>query len=307
VNPHPADPAQARPLARQEAFDALASAVAGLLSAGKSPVSAAVKPALAASTNYRFDESMLGFASFRSFLRAAQEAGAVVVVPAPTGTDVSVLPPGEADYAATPRPRSVPVRADVWQAFVDWSPGWIRLWDRAHALALRFPEQRSESEDPAHSAARRLWTAEPERFVAIPPVTPDTTLAWMAEFSDSLPVEDARDALFHALRGPKPIRAWTDAARRHGVYHRWHDRRLRHLRGVVLAWAARNDVDLADVPVGGPSGPAPFSATPPDAVASSLTARDGDPVRQWLLTLVDRLPAAELRSINVPAHHAAQS
>lgn len=303
MDPQSSEPDAALPLTRAESFEALARAVAGLRSAGRSTVSAAVKPALIAGTGYRFNEAALGYASFRDFLRAAQEARAVVVVPAASGTDVSVLPVDGDPGADAPRPRVAPVRADLWQAFVDWSPGWTRLWDRDRALALRFPERPDPSEDPANTQARSLWQAEPARFAAIAPVGIDTTLAWMAEFADALAVGAARDDLLGTLRGPKPLRAWTDAARKHALYDQWHERRLRHLRGAVLAWAARNDVDLSGVPVGGPSGPA---AGPAAAAGAAVAARDADPVRQWLLDLIGRLPASELATIHVSARHAAQ-
>lgn len=302
MDPHVPVADAAQPLTRSEAFQALALAVAGLRSAGRSTVSAAVKPALIASSGYRFEETALGFASFRDFLRAAQDAQAVVVVPAASGTDVSVLPAGGELPEDAPTPRVLPVRADLWQAFVDWSPGWARLWDRDRALALRFPERPDPSEDPGHTESRSLWQADPARFARIEPVEIDTTLAWMAEFADALPVGETRDRLLGTLRGPKPVRAWTDAARKHALYDQWHERRLRHLRGVVLAWAARNDVALAGVPVGGPSGP----PEPSPAGGTPAKARDTDPVRHWLLDLIGRLPADELATIHVSARHAAQ-
>lgn len=310
----PDSPASPAVLTRAAAFDALRFAVAGLLAASKPTLSAAVKPALLAGTNYRFNEAAFGMAGFREFLIAAQAAGAVALAPRPDGVDVEVLlVEGERNTPASGgRARVSPLRADLWQAFVDWSPGWARLWDRERELAVRFPEQPTEFEDPAHTQARALRDEQPGRFVPIPPVGVDVTVAWMAEFSDALAPGPVRGNLTGALTGPRPLRAWTAAVRDAGLYDHWHEARLRRLRGTVLGWAARNNVDLSKVPIGGPSGPGPATVPRPDDGLGSPTAApvvqvppEEAALRAWLHDLIDRVPGDELGSIQVPARHAA--
>lgn len=314
----PAVPGAVGPLTRDESFRALTETVARLDAASRSTLSAAVKPALVAGTGYRFDERAIGFASFREFLAAARHAGAVELEPGPGTSDVWVLVRphhGSVGPALAPTPGKPPaIRADLWQAFVDWAPGWTGLWDRHRASAVRFHEHPSPSEDPAQASWRALYAADAQRFVPIRPIDVETTLSWMAGFSDELAPGRTRTALLDALKGPRAVRTWTGTARSHGLYDRWHERRLRSLRGVVLAWAARNDVDLTDVPVGGPTGPPARTAdtngaatTDAATVAGAPPAHDPDPLRGWLLALVQELPADELALITVPARYAARA
>src|SRR4051795_11789255 len=80
---------------------------------GRSLRSASIKPGLQerarVALGEQFDEREFGFESFREFLRGAEAAGAVTILPAPIGPDVDIL--ANPDWVSpTAQPDGAPAR-----------------------------------------------------------------------------------------------------------------------------------------------------------------------------------------------------
>src|SRR5713226_2161078 len=139
---------------RVEAFRVLAEAVAELEQSGRRTYAAGLKPKLARRLLDGFDETILGYDSFRQFLEDAERHGTVRLVPGPNDLEVSSfqvvhtgpvtalpLPPSE-------RRKGPPLRQDIWDAFVDWRPGVRRVLDKTRVAAVMFPDEPSPLEKP---------------------------------------------------------------------------------------------------------------------------------------------------------------
>jgi hypothetical protein len=300
------------PLALSEAFDALVRVVSRLRTMGKSHRAASVKPDLRVETAYRFDERALGFPSFRAFLVAAEQANRIVLRPAPSGPDVDVYLAGEQAPLA-PRPIDTlhypEIRPDLWKNFVDWSPGWIRLYDRETGTAIRFPDKEIVGDDPDYDRLRALFRSQPDRFVPITPIDVRTTLDWMQQFARSFPDGPTRSVLEAGLLEPRPLREFTQAVRQRDLYGEWNLFRSDRLRTVILDWAAQHalDIDLdatsATEGIGAAfrkaaseEGPTPAAAPGHPPLPASAAVEE---LRGWAHRIIDRMDAAQL--LRLPA------
>ncbi len=286
---------------REAAFRALADLVENRLSEARSLRSAALKPLLVASG---FDERQLGFQTFRAFLQAAEEAGFVSIRPASAGPDVDVLPLGAPEGAAAPS-TSGRIRADIWDAFVDWNPGWSRLYDRERDRAFKIPANESMGESPAHNALRQEWKQAPERFAEITPISMQEAYSWMSEFLHSLPQEPARERLASTLASNFPFKHFRDEVRAVGLDHEWKKVQLERVRQKILDWASKHDIeiDLAYRPEVGAERVSPTRLTAGERFPGPRARIDESFTRTRILAAVNRMSTAELLRLPIPVEY----
>lgn len=286
---------------RQAAFARLSAIVERLVAEGRTTRSAGVKPALQFS-DIGFDETRLGFRSFRAFLEAAERAGYVRLRRAAEGPDVDVLPAmaaGDAE-AVTPPQR---IRRDLWSAFVDWRAEWSRVYDRETDAVGWLPAVEGPDEDSRTAELRRAMLANAERYVPIEPLDQQATLERMREFVDGLEEGAARTALEAALTSPRPIRAFVTAAHEAGVHEIWNAFRLKRVRDRISEWAAANRVELnltrEREPIGEPR-PAPRGRR---VAAVSASPGSLDDLRERVCRAVRRMSRGELLQLAIPLEY----
>ena len=128
---------------RREALELLSEVVARNHRDGRRSFAASLKPEMRRRSLDGFDEQRLGFSSFRRFLDYAVDEGAVELRAAPRGPDVVVVPIGGQPLASELAPGTArKIRGDIWDAFLDWTQGFTRLWDDEDKRAYRIPAER---------------------------------------------------------------------------------------------------------------------------------------------------------------------
>lgn len=285
------------------AFDLLARVVADYCETGRRSYSAGLKPELQRRTP-SFDEKALGFETFREFLRAAEGAQVVDLHPATRGPDIVVVPHGQPVPAAPvhPAPSRTPVRSDLWKAWVDWTPGYRKVYDRVHDAAERIPSVPTVALDGRQRELAEALEAGDDRVVPIPGIPIEEHLAWTAEFAAG--AGDAAPLLQEALRKQRPAMEFAAALRRMpSVAARWRGFQLERVRAVLKAWAAEHGLDIAiDAPV--PTAVAPPSRHESDTGGSSGGESDVEveELRRRAHHAVDRMSATELGDLRIPLH-----
>lgn len=253
-------------------------------------------------------EKDLGFQSFRAFLSFAQAQGLIVTRPAASDLYVylaSKAPaepdPGSAERSPVPSVRgSERLRSDIWSAFVDFHPGYIRVYDRGSKRAWKLPIVPTEAQSVAEAAVRRRLELEPDDFVVIPYIERDQQLGWMHEFAE---VQGAEfPALKTALEADRPLAAFANVIRTRPLMgDAWHASLLEKVRDVVAAWAQLHGItdDLSR------------SAAAPDKhgglgerVDTNAGGRGVDDseeiIRRRILDLLAQLPTEDLLRLTVP-------
>lgn len=284
---------------RREAFELLSALVNENYDVGRRSFGASLKPELRRRTYGGFDESRLQFASFRRFLEAAREVGVIDVHLAPKGPDLEATPPGRPPVTAAPTrvTRSRRLRRDLWEAFVNWDGGWVRVYDKQNERAVRFPKEPVPLE-PAESAdLREAVTAAPDRFVPIEPISFERQREWMLEFAASVPDPVVKSALELALTSERPVRDFTQALQsRPDVRKQWTTHRLVLVEAVARAWATAAGLDIE---IHQPRD----TDDEHDKPAASSEAKGTDRVlalRDVLHGAIDRMPESELLQIRLP-------
>lgn len=257
-----------------------------------------------------FSHTAVGHATFRAFLRSAEQAGAVrLVLPSPGGGgDVEVRPASERPCEPAERPDgamadparpALPLRPDLWHAFVDWTPGLLRAVDRETGKALVVSEAPSPAEPGETAAARRLINDSPDKYLPVAPIGRDLQASWMAEFVGALGPSPERDLLAAALRQERPLAAFAAAVRSMpALGDAWRAELTGRVARVIQEWASEHGVEL-DV-----HGPRPARA-PRRPVGPSPTAAVDDQweqaARRRILDALERLPLADLLRLPIPA------
>jgi len=288
----------------ETAFGLLREIVVEMHANGRRAYAASVKPRLADRTNGGFDVRTLGpgFASFRAFLDAAADAGVVVVTPAPVGPDVELLPIG----ATTLGPRDKPdhrrrIRRDLWRAFLDWTPGRLRAYDRERNRVIDIPADAAPLE-PAGQAGIRITLSDQKRFVPIPAIAEEEQRAWMEAFVKRAPPSRAIPmlelALFPALElalaSPQPFRAFSRVlAADPATLAEFNDYRLTEVSNHISSWITEHglQLDIFD----------PRSTVAEDPQHARV-AEDGHAarLRRAVHAAVDRMPPEALKALHIP-------
>ncbi len=295
------------------AIDAVDAAVRDLHVRGKQAFAAALKPELQRRFGH-FDEQALGFTSFHSFLRAAEERGVIKLVA--VGPHVKALPPDaespSGQQLSRPTNRREPtrlIRRDLWRCFMDWTAGWRRLFDVERGEAVMFPETETPLDYRDHVEARRIWREHPERFREIPAIDPETQKGWMREFAATLDDRVARALVIAAVEDDYSFREFTKVTRTvPGIGVHWNRFRVAKVAEAIEGWAERLGLHVnVWEPVVQSRGPAPERVMEADGgypqPTTILDASMESAVRERVHRIVDRLPLAELLKVRFPLEY----
>lgn len=286
---------------RKEAFELLKLVVRENYDAERLSYGASLKPELRRRTLGGFDERLLHFDSFRRFLEAARDAGEIDLHAAPTGPDVEATPVGspQLEKPVVHRSPQQRIRSDLWEAFVNWTDGWTRVYDRDEHRALRFPSEPVPLERADVTTLRENARADATRFVPIAPISFAEHLDWMREFVAAISDAGARRDLETALATSHPVRAFTrELTHRSDLRSEWHFYRLAQVEARIHQWVETSALDVeihepAPSQKAGPSGDRP-------AAQGGRSSERVSALRAVLHDAIDRMPEEELFKLRLP-------
>lgn len=288
---------------RQTAFKLLHEIVEENHAAGQLSYGAALKPALLRRTNNGFSEPRLQYSSFGEFLSEAERGGHISLHPAPRGPDRLATPPGTVPPATeiAPSQRRPRIKKELWECFINWEPGWIRVYDRTEARARKVPKDQAPLEPEGYAQLRAAVAegSDGERFVPIDPVTFDEQVGWMRSFAEGQSDPDIRSRLMAATNDQLPARAFTQAlASVPAVRWRWNAHRLGQVESRIRQWAADAGLDI-EIYEARPVTPA---SAPDEARSVAASTKDErlTRLRAALHDAIDRMPEAELQELRLP-------
>lgn len=288
------------------AFEALKQAVTRIVAQGRVPRASSVKPAIRTLLT-TFNEAQLGFATFSDFLREAEARGVVQLSGSGRLLEVGLageVPPVAVADGPQRRGGSERIRSDLWDVFVDWKPGTVRVYDRAIDRALKFPQiAPASAEDVDVAAARVGYRSDTRRFVPIDPIDASTTQGWMTEFTATLDKGPAEEALERALEQARPIQTFTRTARQVGISDGWAHFRVHKVAEVIQRWAEKNDLEVD-----------PFQLKPTHQRRTNRAEQSvarAEPIPNTQLALlrarvhraVDAMSYGELLRLSIPLEH----
>ncbi len=286
------------PLTKEQANDLLRATVEEVRARSWQPAAAGVKSRMRQISDSAFDERLLGYSTFRAFLEDAERNGLVSLhrgkqdlLVTPPGTEPPPQPAVRARTAGGTR-----IRRDLWDAFVDWSPGQLRFYDRASERARVIPQTAGPREDASQRQLRERVLADPRNHIPISPIAFETQLAWMHEFASAQPPQILAE-LQLALTSDRPARDFTARVKAVPLLaSAWHTHLVKLVAEVIEAWAAENQlaVDPMDRPPAPPPKPAQRAAAEPGR------SQDTTRLRTMLHRAIDQMPAHELATLKIP-------
>ncbi len=218
---------------RLVAFSALRDLLQEWERLGRKSTTAGVRPELA-----RLDPPVqfnaLGFDSYADFLDAAESAGFIEKFRQPNGHWL-LVPPGsvvKSDDVSSQEKTQRALRSDVWRAFVDWSDGLERYWDRADGCTIVVP---------VSSGGEPLWVSDRDRFPVVDHITQARQVEWMWAFAETNP-HGAREILENALSDGSPRGEWQRTLSRLGLLAQWREYLRAEVSRVVDEWAAKHSI-----------------------------------------------------------------
>jgi hypothetical protein len=291
-------------------LELVGTAVQDIHNRGRRALAAALKPEMQR-RNPQFDERLLGFTSFRAFLKEAEGRGIIKLIQTPAG-HLEAFPPEHVEerqvihLQTRPSQRARLIRRDLWACFMDWTPGWRRVYNTELREAVMFPEEETPFDRRDHREARTLWRAHPERFRDIDPIGSETQRAWIREFGESIVDAVARTYVLAVAQSSQPFRDFGRALRTlPGLSSHWHQFRIGKVAEAIDAWTARNGLDLdywepqePSVEGGAGTSSAPSGQTHADESGSGMPNEAA--VRLQVHAIVDRLPLSELLQLRLP-------
>jgi len=291
-------------LSTEDALKLLGAVVQESHERGRRTTAAALKAKLRRRSTHEFDEKLLGFVNFRAFLREAQARGIVAlhqgefdVLVTPPGTDPPEPDPQTTssagahgtDRANAPRR----IRAHLWRAFVDWSPGLQRFYDRVEREAFLLPARPSPREQEEHRLRREIVASDPVRFAAIEPVPFEQQLGWMHDFTDQQQ-SPIKEQLQLALGSERPARDFAgQMSAIPALSNAWHRHLVQQVSEVIQRWAATHGLDV-DIFVPQRTPVAALRAAP------QFGSRGTSSLRVMLHRAIDQMPEQELMAISIP-------
>lgn len=288
------------------AFELLQDVVGEHFERGRLCHSAGLKPAMQAKAP-NFYEGGLGFSSFREFLRAAEVQGVVKVQAAPTGPDVVVLPMSATSVV---RPAeslldehgSFRIRGDLWRAFFDWKPGFIRVYDRANDKAVVLPGKPNPFQTGEQNRVREDLEQQPDRFVSIDPIERDIQLGWMNEFVAELSDPGLQQVFGVALASDRPVAGFTRCVRTDPRLARmWQRRRVEKVRAEIKEWSEAHGLDIRVEER--PQAPHPTPAVPERGHDLGEGGGEVAALRDRLHTAIDRMTYGDLLRLPIPVEY----
>lgn len=236
-----------------EAFRFLQGVVQDLSSSGKRRLGAFLKPELIRRSGGSFNEASLGYQKFADFLRAA-EAARYIRLEA-SGLDLEASLPTSAASSPTPSANSTPrlsqappisdaqeIRRDFWDAFVDFSPGQLRIYDKNADKALKVPELAYPGEPHEFSMLRSRVLKHEDGLIPIRPIQPHQLISWMESFATESAGPLSAN-LLSALRGEHALHEFTRLVRSDPFLHRkWSLERIQKVAEYIQSWLGEKGI-----------------------------------------------------------------
>ena len=281
------------------AFAALQAAVAETAAANRQPTAAGLKPILQRRTNRQFSETRLGFANFRAFLDAAEQAGRVRL--ASGSQDVLVLPADEGGPTPSPsRPPSEPestlLRSDFWRAFNDTRTAWQHWYDKAADKVVTLPIQETPLDSPEVVKLREETNGDTDRYVRIEPVPAATQVDWMRQFLDQRGDAPEISLLRSALETSRPIASFLRSVKSTPLAGEWHRRRIERTMAAAESWMEQNGLNVK-------LRRARLHPTRLDVPLRPTGLADETQIRDKIKSAVDRMPLHELLRLAIPVEY----
>jgi hypothetical protein len=291
---------------RTSAFQLLRDIVTEYYGGGRRTFAAALKPELQRRTFGGFNEILLGFPTFRHFLFGARDEGFVQLEL--VGDDLAALPVGQPAplprFSVRPIRPGSGIRPELWRAFVDWTPGLMRLYSKATDEVVSFPEIASSIELTEHTRAREAYRTNPTAFVSISPISREVTLDWMRRFAASLEDHTARVALEAALGTDRPIGAFSALVRLSPTLAQsWHRFRQARVAAQIAEWSRAKGLELKIMEGEEERRPESPSEVPAEKSEEERVAT----LRQRVHIAVDRMPLGDLLRLAIPLEYIVDS
>jgi Uncharacterised protein family (UPF0158) len=301
-----------------EALDLLRASVDHLVAGQRRTTAAAVSLEMRRRSGNTFTPATAGFAAFREFLRFAEGVGAVTLLPPVPGGDIEVLS-ATASGALTepttpPEAAPRPIRRDLWQAFVDWSPQRQRAFDVQTGRVVTLPADKNGSSANDTSEELVSWSENPARFHRIVPLSRDDQLRWMRTFVRQLPSGEERDQLNAALDDDHPLSTFVGRIRTiPGAERSWRRTFTEEVTSAITRWMRQQNLtaDIYHMPStmsGEPARHARAGSPKTGAAVRQSTliqhkADSPDELRQQVLEAVARMSLSELLRLPIPAEY----
>jgi hypothetical protein len=312
-----ADGDQPRSLA--EALDLLRASVDYLIAKKRRTTAAAVSLEMRRRSGNTFTPAATGFAAFRDFLRFAAGVGAVTLLPPVPGGDVEVLSATIGGALAdstttTPVATLKPIRRDLWQAFVDWTPQRQRAFDVRTGRVVALPTDKPGGGSLSVSESPEPWLEDTHRFRRIMPLSREDQLQWMRTFVSQLPPGEERDQLNAALHNDHPLSAFVAAIRVHQDIERsWRHTFTEEVTSAITRWMRQEHLTadiyhMPSMPNGEPVRHVSAVGTKTDRSAQQpilvrQKADSPDELRRQVLEAVARMSLSELLRLPIPAEY----
>ncbi len=295
--------------ALEAAYEALHGTVRDIHGRGGRAYAALLRPGLERRFG-QFDERMLGFTTFRGFLKDAESRGHIRLHQLPGG-HIEALPPEAPESKRAPviqlsghaQPTRL-IRRDLWRCFVDRTPDWRRIYDRQRRQAFMFPVAEAASDRRDHVELRNLWKSEPTRFCEIDAIASDIQRDWIGQFAESVDNPVARDILLAAAAADEPFEELSQTLlAAPAIAPHWHLFRVAKVAEQIEQWMARNALllDYWETPA-----PTLHVTSDVPRVSSEVPSAKADEagmseaaIRARVHELVDRLPFAEILNLRL--------
>jgi hypothetical protein len=255
-----------------------------------------------------FEEQALSLSTFKQFLQSAHELGYIEVVEHP-GSDLEILPANSAPppargavgvRSAAARSSRTHIRGDLWDAFVNFSPRGVMVYEVGLDRVTRLPFDPAQ-DGPLEADLRVRLAKSSDTVFAIPPIPSSKQREWMADFVDSLPQAEG-DPLRQALAAERPMRDFATAVRNDShLTRRWRTKLTELVVSVIREWAADHELnlDLSRMPSGERQAlEAKTVRTNPIGVDGTLEDK-----RLAALRIIQSLPLSELLQLRVPLEY----
>ena len=269
------------------AFAALVEVAATFAAQGRRCFAATAKPALRVRLE-GFDETQLGFATFREFLVGAQREGFVKL--AFVGQDYQIFPAGgtpellkvpKARERAAYRPTRRKIKRAFWNAVVDLRSTESWFYDRDARLVVA---------DPGEEGRKEL--------VRIPQADAGTQETWIEEFVTGVE-GDAADDLVRRVRGAESLADKLRAvSSRPDTRAAWYDHRARRVTEMLESW--KEEHGLAEVELFEREH---FQRRPAPLRPRADRQSKDDALRARLHRAINQMPVSELLRLSVPIEY----
>jgi hypothetical protein len=320
---------------REEAFKLLADIVAEHTDSGRSLTASEAYLQMRRKSYGGFNLEDFGYNRFRDLLAEASQAGYIVLDATRQG-DYALFAPETHEKIPSIRP----IRPDLWKAFIDWTPGLMRLFDIEQDQVLLVPAEPAPLEPVQFREIRTRRQDSPEKLILIDPVGLPQQLEWMREFAESASDPRVRQLLENALISEKPVKLFKAVLRDFPEYQRkWRSNFSGRVRAQIERWRdatststpiridRQNEVEVSgrrvDVASAPPSKRIEYSDSVPDhniirvrgvstysdlltamgarkSGVSSESPADAVILRTLLHAAIDRMPAEELKNLRLP-------